>query len=504
MILLVSDPYNGAPDHIEVFDGFDDSVISTLLWAPKVEVGNTAITETGGVLKFANPGTGTLGRSFLKSLRAFPRHIRISVDIQLVDGSEAADGDHAESYLELYLDANNYIRYGQYRDTSDVVNSVAYLRVMSAGVLDEIAVNVAACDAVNHTYTLVLLENTIMVYFDSILYTSFEWSSLLNYYITLGSATQNNTDKIDARFDCLEVQQGFDFAIMNIGINTHYILDVLNSSPIITDHDYTMLDDHVDLADASALGLEFLTANFGRVFRLSAVFNITGARIDYCRVYDASLTSFIDQDSEAIDLADGNVPIVPIVGPGVDDYVAFGLSEATKRLDIVMGPGGKSNVANTFAWRKMDGAGSQVAFTALTDGTTGFTTDGSVTWTDNLVLDTINGITAYWVIAKVTAAGAATDVPIGSHMQFSPAALVDFDSLGVFNTFLIMSIYRKIGGSYRQQPSDIMYFQQSNNRRDVEIDLLCYSDTLLVFQLESSPASAITIPYSGVVATEKV
>jgi hypothetical protein len=49
-----------------------------------------------------------------------------------------------------------------------------------------------------------------------------------------------------------------------------------------------------------------------------------------------------------------------------------------------------------------------------------------------------------------------------------------------------------------------MYFQQSNNRRDVEIDLLCYSDTLLVFQLESSPASAITIPYSGVVATEKV
>jgi hypothetical protein len=152
----------------------------------------------------------------------------------------------------------------------------------------------------------------------------------------------------------------------------------------------------------------------------------------------------------------------------------------------------------------MDGSGSQVAFTSITDGTSGFTVDGSVTWTDDLVLDTINGVSAYWVIAKITVAGATADVPIGSHMQFSPSALDDFVSLAVFNTFLVMSIYRKIGGSYRQQPSDIMYFQQSNNRRDVEIDLLCYSDTLVVFQLESAPASAITIPYSGVVTTEKV
>jgi len=89
-------------------------------------------------------------------------------------------------------------------------------------------------------------------------------------------------------------------------------------------------------------------------------------------------------------------------------------------------------------------------------------------------------------------------------MQFSPSTLVDFDSLGAFGTFLTLKVYRKLGGSYRQQPSDIMYYQQSNVRKDIDVSLQCFSDTKLVFQLSAAPSAAITVNYNGCIATEVV
>jgi len=110
----------------------------------------------------------------------------------------------------------------------------------------------------------------------------------------------------------------------------------LDASPIITDHSFTILNDHFHLPDTTAVALEYLTNDYGRSFKLDAAFNITGARVDYCRLYDDSLGTFLDEDGVAGDLADGNVYIVPVPGPGVNDYIAFGLSSPTKRLDVVI------------------------------------------------------------------------------------------------------------------------------------------------------------------------
>lgn len=500
---MVMDAYVGGPQFIEDVDFFDDGAISASVWGAKYET-HTLIAETAGYLKFSNDGVGSAGISYLPSLRDYPRYVRISVDINVVDGYEAVDGEHCEGSIVLYKDADNWLKLGPYRDTSEAVNDLAYLRVNQAGVPDSVSIIGTLLASGWHTFTYVLLEHMIMVYVDDIYYTSFEWTELVGYQIRLEAGTAENADVCDVRFDYFEVQSSFDFATMQIGLNLDYIKAALDSSPMITDRSYTNLNSSFSLATTATQEVEFLTNDYGRIFKLDAAFNICGAHIDYCRLYDDSLAAWTNQDGEAADLADGNVLIVPLVGPGADDYIAFGFDSVTKRLDVVIGPGGRVNVGNTFVWRKMDGSGNHVAFTALTDGTTGFTTDGSVTWTDDLVPDTINGVTAYWVIAKVSVAGAATDIPIGSHMQFSSSVATDFDSLAAFGTFLIVKVFRQIGGSYRQHPSDIMYYQQSNIRKDIDVRLTCFSDTKLSFQLESAPTAAITVNYNGAIETEQV
>lgn len=499
---MAYDPYMGRPEFIELIDFFDDGNISTNVWGLKSET-NTLITESVGYLHFINIGVGA-GISHIPTARKFPRYIRASVDIHIVNGHEAADGEHCEASLVLWKDADNWLKLGPYRDTSEVINTRAYLRANVAGVPDSISIVGVVQDSSLRTFTYVLLEHMVMIYVDDIYYTSFEFESLVGYEVRLEAGTEAAADLLDVEFDYFEVQNSFDFATMQIGLNLDYIKNALDGSPMITDQNYTLLSDHFHLSDTTAQTLEFLTNDYGRSFRLDAAFNVTGARVDYCRLYDSSLGTFLNQDGVAADLADGNVYIVPVPGPGVNDYIAFGSSSPSKRLDVVIGPGGRVNVGNTFVWRKMNGAGAQVAFGALTDGTVGFTRDGSVTWTDDLVTDTINGVTAYWVIAKISVAGAATDIPIGSHMQFSPSALVDFDSLGAFGSFLVLKVFRKLGGSYRQQPSDIMYYQQSNLRKDIDVSLQCFSDTKLTFQLSAAPSAAITVNYNGAISTEVI
>jgi hypothetical protein len=514
---MTLDPFSGVPQNVEIFDGFDDSSLSRLMWAPldNCEQGGTKITETAGKLNIKNDGTEIAGISYLSTLHPYPRHIRISVDMEML----VSTGEHAEASLVLWKDTNNWMRFGMYRDTSEGINDMCYLRINFNGDLHDYRLAPSEVELNNNlTYTVALTEHSIILFYDDVFVTSFEWPELVNYYVWLEAGTQYGADTLHVAFNDFDVNNHFDYSMMRIGLvcgtikqkwdgleedaddiiaNTQQLLEdtssLISLAPVPV-----VFNSSIVLTDTSQLGVEFRTATYGVAFRLSMAFNITGAHIDFCRLFDASVSTFYNEDSVAQDIAEGDIYLAPMAGPGINDYIAFGTLHPSRRMDIVIGAGGKVNVGNTFAWYKMDGAGSQVSL-SVTDGTTGLKKDGSVTWTGDLVLDTINGIQAYWVIAKITTAGGATDIPKGSRVVFCPTSFTDFNSRASFGSFLIAELYRKIDGVYRQAPSDIMYFQQSNVNKDISLDLIAYSDTKVMFRLGKVPISDVTIPYTGAV-----
>lgn len=214
------DPYSGKPAQLSRIDGFDDDSISTNIWGTKVEDGSSLISETGGQLKIANDGGGTTGTSHLPSKYAdLGKMCRNSVDIKVEDGHEAADGEHFEASLVLWIDADNYIKFGPYRDTGEAINSNGYLRYNIAGAGEVVAdiAGEAIDSAIKYTYSIVILEYEVLVYLDGIFETSFEFPDMIAYNAYLQAGTELDADVMDVRFDDYEVFQGFDPALLSIG-----------------------------------------------------------------------------------------------------------------------------------------------------------------------------------------------------------------------------------------------------------------------------------------------
>ena len=191
-------------------------------------------------------------------------------------------------------------------------------------------------------------------------------------------------------------------------------------------------------------------------------------------------------------------PGVRPAGAAVGDIIYFGNLVNFKRLDIYM-EGGTPNTNSVYEWEGYVG-GSWVSLTE-TDGTNNgkaFGKSGKVTWTETLQETTVNGITAYWVRARITTLGASA--PKASHIQVTETGATGFDSLAEFMSSLVISIYRKRGdGNYAEVPADIaMPFTQCILYRNVEIsDLPAWTDIKIGFKLSDTPTASISIPYTG-------
>jgi hypothetical protein len=505
----VFSPFTDIPEGRYLLDPFVDAAIDSEVWGSSISVGSTIVSAPGatGKIEIKNAGAGTLGASYLPTSIRFGKHNRISVDIELDVGSAGADGNHADAGLELWADADNYIIAGPYRDTVGALNDQLVVYGKSSGVaFGPTALMSIITDAVRHTVTYGITEGRVLVFFDGVKIWGKKMPSLRDYEVRLVASTTANADKITAWFYDFEVANQFDALPLVLGTNLQSVLSqvsILNSRLTAGRAGYLDLlaaslvtppsSGSMSIVDASANLLEFTTAVFGSVFDLSIALDVSGARLDYCRLDDGG--AFDNQDLVAKGLSVGDVLIVPDGGAAHDDAIYFGLSENSHRLDVVM-LGGSYNTDNEFVWEYWDG-GAWAALT-VTDGTiasvNAFGKSGSVTWTEDLGSTDIDGVTAYWVRARVDTAGA--DLPVGSHMQFSPLNAVDFDSLAVMGNYLKVEVYRKVGATYPAKPSDVWEYQQCNISKIIEIALRCYSDTKIVITSEVSPTAAVTLPYT--------
>ncbi len=525
------DPWNARPTHAEIFDGFDDSTIDDKIWADPTIVGGTSIAETGGEIKIAN-AAGAAGISELVTEKnEYGRFLRISTDIKVVDGHQAADGEHCEASLVIYKDANNWIKFGPYRDTSEGINNAAYLRAKYAGTEEVIGIDITAIGTSYKTFTVMLTERDILIYLDGIYRTSFSFPEMVGYYCKIEGGTNNAGDTLDIRANDFEVQNHVDPIFLKLGEMLRTLIDnpvgptaaeiadavwdELHADHLVTGSFgkfldkaiseitgggvYTSVSGNVTISTTTASEIELLEADYGSAFQVLMSFGVSGARCDYCRL--SANSTFTNYDSAANDLVLSDVPLVSPTNPTVGDVIWFGLSEHSHRLRCVVAPG-PVNSDNGFLWVYWNGA-TNVTLDGVSDGTKPgsytFAQDGDVTWTTEVSAQTLNGQSAYWVGAKITSLGSSR--PYGSYFIFSAAAATDFDSLSIFGKRMYFTVFRKIGAAYSLRPDDIYPIQQCTIRKNVSLDIICFSDTKIKLQLESTPIAVMTIPFEGTVAT---
>lgn len=112
-----------------------------------------------------------------------------------------------------------------------------------------------------------------------------------------------------------------------------------------------------------------------------------------------SAGSFLDRTAEA--QTQGGTAFTMFQTPGTNDEFYIGMSVKFGRAKFTLATLG---VGGTYVWEYWNGS----AWTTLTvtDGTTGFTASGIVTWTApaNWVSTAVNGVTLLWVRARLTVA----------------------------------------------------------------------------------------------------
>ena len=203
------DPYSGQPSLIAAVDRFDDGAIDLDTWVSPVESGDLEITEPGGELKIVTTGA-TAGIAYLQSRFRWGKYAIIEVKLKVGDGEAAGDGERCEASLNLWKETNVYLKWGVYRDTSEAVNSSAYLRYNDG--TGEVAVDCsgAPLDNVYHTFKLVIFESAVELYYDSTYITALAFNKLINYACRLEAGNQINGDTIDIRFDDFKIYNGAD------------------------------------------------------------------------------------------------------------------------------------------------------------------------------------------------------------------------------------------------------------------------------------------------------
>ncbi len=159
------------------------------------------------------------------------------------------------------------------------------------------------------------------------------------------------------------------------------------------------------------MGLSSVTAQIAAAQSLSGLVDLMGGRpwaiitpngfLD--GVYTtANDVAFNDRTAEAA--SPGGTPFVLFPTPATGDRAYFGLkAEKFDRIlfDIQTAAAGNTP-AWAFTWDYWNGAWTDLV---ETDGTTGFTVNGAVTWAPpgDWVQNSVNGLTAFWVRVRPTA-----------------------------------------------------------------------------------------------------
>lgn len=237
-------------------DNFDDQSLSTTLWGAPVTTGSTTVTEsaaTPGSLRILNTGAGVAGYGSLSTLLTFSRNLSIRAKIEVFDGESASDGERCECGIYLTKDINDYIFFGNYRDTSEAVNArgrITY-NINGAGIVN-VTVDNVALDNIAREYRIDVTSENIMFYINDILVYTLSDLTLLNYIVQLFAGDQLNTDKFDVRFDYCTINrisddffeiytkllqiQGGNYSIGDLLIDLENALDLnYYSSSITTD-----------------------------------------------------------------------------------------------------------------------------------------------------------------------------------------------------------------------------------------------------------------------------
>ena len=492
---------NGTPRGIQEYDGFDTPTINTDRWETIHESTTMTISQEAGELIFSCADAGAIGISYLKSARKFGKIWRISADI----GIDTITGNYAEAYIMLYKSDDNYIKLGPYKSATIDCNCLLRYKVEGEAEHEVELTGDNVDTTYSSTYTIGVINDTIIFYYKGIMITSIQFTELVNYYIYLAAGSASSGGDLVVRMDHLEIHNSFDTMQMTMGKNVRDLVALVNNigtliGAIKSEPETEDISGTITITDTTEQYITLTQATYGEKFKVNLFADLEGAEIDYCYLYKSTGPIWTDQSALANTLKTNTILLKPAAGATTGDIIYFGNLVNFNRLDIYM-EGGTPNTNSVYEWEGYV-SGSWVSLTE-TDGTDNgeaFGKSGKVTWTETLAKVTVNGIEAYWVRARITTLGASA--PKASHIQVTEAGATGFDSLAEFMSSLVVSIYRKRGdGSYAEVPADIaMPFTQCILYRNVEIsELPAWTDIKIGFKLSATPTASIAIPYSGYV-----
>lgn len=263
------------------FDAF--ASYDTSKWA-KTETGDTTVTfstpSTGGNVAFANAGSGTLGISELEGSQSWGRNSNIMVDITTNTMTPNAAGS-VEANLVLYLDSDDYIKFGPYKDGAGTVDEIGYLRYNIAGGGEvAVATTGTATDTSKRTYSVGLTNDYLIFYIDASPYYRLKYD-ITNYVIKLTAGTTHDSDVCDIDFnDYVSVPE---FSPLLMATLHQAILggSVAGAQVLENEIGTPVTGGEVDLTDTSLTTVEFTTASHGSVFELT-----------FCADLDKTTTGF--------------------------------------------------------------------------------------------------------------------------------------------------------------------------------------------------------------------
>ena len=194
---------------VKLFDDFNDESLSTTLWGTAVVTGSTTLTESSSApntLRIQNAGGGTTGYGYIPSTLTFGRNVSVRSKIEVYNGEAAGDGEQCDARIQLYMDSDNYVYFGSFRDTSTTINSRGYIRynIEGAGATN-IDADTTDLDNIAREYRIDVTEENILFYIDDIIVYTLQDAAIDNFYVRLYAATENNADVIDIRFDYVKV-----------------------------------------------------------------------------------------------------------------------------------------------------------------------------------------------------------------------------------------------------------------------------------------------------------
>lgn len=476
---LPIDVGNALPTGIQEYDGFDVTTIDSNRWETPTETGDTEISQAAGYLVISN-AAGTAGTAFLETINKFGKNWRFSIDLLIDD----LTGTAGATSLVLYKSATCYVRIGPCKTA--LIDCNCYLQIKpSAGVEQATALTTDVVDTTNiHSYRVLVLNQTIIVYYDDVRVTSFPMEEMFNYTIRIEGSTSVNGTTLNAKADNYDAKHDVDTQLMEI---SETLAGGIANDPTITD-----IAGNISLSSTTEAFLELTKTIYGKKFKVCLFADLEGANLPECYISDAG-GILEDQTENANNLISNNIRLCTAAGAQVNDAVYFCSGEPFKKLDIYM-EGGTSNTDNTYVWEYLNIS----TWTSLpvTDGTLHnskvFGKSGRVTWT----------ATTYQVRARITTAGSS--LPKATHAQISEDGKTGFDSLAAFLSNLIVNIYRKrADGSYASLPVDTaMPFTQCILTRNIDMsNLIAWQDIKIGFKLSATPTAEITIPYTGYIET---